>query len=221
MKKWIEKLLEGGSDKIQKATVNQVIKQKEDFLAFDGELELIIVSDNHGAKDGLFSVLKQHPNADYYFHCGDSNLDSSLELMKSFVTVKGNTDYSENYKNNERVGLTSGEHVWITHGHAYAVNNGTTRLIAEATEIPAKTPITHIVLYGHTHIVDVEMKQGVLVINPGSITQPRGGSFIRSYARLVITPKFYTVQIKNALDHTIVREFQFPREWHQSDQDPK
>jgi len=228
MKKWLEKLFGTFFPPVEEEPVDPVIKQKEDFLAFDGKLEVIIVSDNHEAKEGLQDVLHQHPNADYYFHCGDSNLSSDLDLMKPFITVSGNTDYDYDYHDNEWCVLSSGDRIWMTHGHAYSVNRSTEGLVESAIPdaelvIPIKyrTARTSIILYGHTHLVDVKMEKGLLIINPGSIALPRGGTFIRSYARLEITPEVYKIQIKNAKDHTIVEEFQFPREWRQPDRAPE
>lgn len=228
MKKWLEKLFGIKLDTQKVEHVDPIVAQKEAFLAFDDKLEVIIVSDNHEAKTGLENVLETYPDADYYFHCGDSNMDSDLEIMKPFVTVKGNTDYSYNYNPSEWVHLSSGEHVWMTHGHGYEVHRGNEKLVEFATDKGRSSlgpefagPATHMVFYGHTHVVDVAMKEGVLVINPGSIALPRGGTFIRSYARLEITPERYDIQIMNAMDHTIVETFQFPREWRQPNRDPE
>jgi len=234
MKKWIEKWFGTKSEDdlnsenmtiTQSKDIDYAQKQVEDFSTFEDEIEVIIVSDNHEAKEGLASILEEHPDADHYFHCGDSNLDSSMDIMQRFITVKGNTDYTFDYKDKERLALASGDYVLVTHGHLYSVNRGTRGLVEmenfsmfEAMYRKQKPAKTTIIMYGHTHIVDVKMEEKVLVINPGSVALPRGGSSTRTYARLVITPAFYDVEIKNARDHSIVQTFQFPRELHQLDQ---
>jgi len=226
MKKWLENLLGISPKSKEVELVDATIKQKEDFLAFAGKLEIIIVSDNHEAKTGIESVLAHHPDADYYFHCGDSNLDPASEMMKRFIAVKGNTDYSYDFEPQVWVDLPSGERVFMAHGDGHGVHQGIERLITWVTPggfspifSDRKTPVTKIIFYGHTHVVHVTMEQEILVINPGSIALPRGESRIRSYARLEITPECYDIQIINAMDHTIVEEFQFPREWPQLHQD--
>jgi len=171
------------------------------------KLEIIIVSDNHLEKSGLAKVLEYHVGADYFLHCGDSNLKPNLDLMKSFVTVKGNTDFSMNYQNDEVVELATGEQIWMTHGHRFFVNSGTDKLILQAEIM---TPSPAIILYGHTHRVDVRMQKGILIINPGSIAFPRDGIH-RTYAKLQVTPEIYHIQILNIKDHGLIKEFQFPR----------
>lgn len=170
-------------------------------------LEIIIVSDNHLEKSRLEEVLKRHPDADHFLHCGDSNLAPDLSVMQPFVTVKGNTDFLLNYNDHEWVKLVTGETIWLTHGHRFSVTFNTDELIENA-QIMA--PIPEIVLYGHTHKVDVKMQKGILVINPGSITSPRDGIH-RTYARLQVTPELYDIQIFDVKDHQVIKAFQFPR----------
>ncbi|MCL1991151.1 MAG: YfcE family phosphodiesterase [Defluviitaleaceae bacterium] len=218
MKKYLEKVWHVNKNASRKEiALERLSKQKETFLAFDEKVEVIIVSDNHGEKGGLQKVLKQHPNATHYFHCGDSNLAPDLPMMAPFVAVKGNTDYDQNYLEQEWRELASGDQLWMTHGHRYDVRSGTQTLVWNVGRERPKTP-THVILYGHTHIVDVKQESGVLIINPGSIWLPRGGSLIRTYAKLQITPEQYDVQIIDINDHSVVKEFQFPREWHPVDQ---
>ena len=173
----------------------------------DGSLEIIIVSDNHLEKSGLAKVLKYHAGADYFLHCGDSNLQPNLDLMKSFITVRGNTDFLLDYENDEVIELATGEKVWMTHGHRFSVGFGTDHLLTQAELM---NPSPAIILYGHTHKVDVKMQKGILIINPGSIAFPRDGTH-RTYAKLQIIPERYHIQILNIRNHKVVKEFQFPR----------
>ena len=170
-------------------------------------LEIIIVSDNHLDKSRLAKVLKHHSDADHFLHCGDSNLAPSLAVMQPFVTVKGNTDFMLGYNEHEFVKLATGETIWVTHGHRFSVEFNTDELIASAEGME---PSPAIILYGHTHKVDVTMEKDILIINPGSITSPRDGVH-RTYARLQVTPKAYDIQIFDVKGHRIIKEFQFPR----------
>ena len=212
MKEFVEKLFSLNDDKEAEELVQDVETNNEKAF-FDGVLEIIIVSDNHRAKRGLTKVLEYHDRADRFLHCGDSNLEPSDEVMKHFVTVRGNTDYLQGYQEDEFIDLASDERIWITHGHRYSVNSGTRDLVksAKAGRRGAEVPPVDIVVYGHTHRVDVKMQEGVLVINPGSISRPRDGPY-RTYARLLITNDFYDVQILDISDHSVIKEFQFPRE---------
>jgi len=171
------------------------------------KLEIIIVSDNHSEKSGLEKVLEHHADANYFLHCGDSNLQPKLDLIKPFITVKGNTDFWQEYQNDEIIELTTGEKIWMTHGHRFSVNSGTDKLVKYA-EIMNPSPT--IILYGHTHKVDVKMQNGILLINPGSIAFPRDG-IRRTYAKLLVTSEYYDIQILDIQDHGCIKDFQFLR----------
>lgn len=122
--------------------------------------KIIVVSDNHMRTEGLKQILDFHANeVDYFMHCGDSNLEHDHEVMKSFITVKGNTDFMEEYQEQEVVRLASGEHVWIVHGHMHHVNHGLDDLLQATKNFQVKPSV---ILYGHTHRVDVQMIGGCL-----------------------------------------------------------
>jgi len=73
-----------------------------------------------------------------------------------------------------------GRRVLMCHGHLYHVGMGLSTIAQKARDMGA-----NIVLFGHTHVpVNIEEK-GILFLNPGSLTSPRGGSS-RSYALLEI-----------------------------------
>lgn len=58
--------------------------------------------------------------------------------------------------------------VWITHGHNYYVSMGneTIKKVAKQREID-------IVMYGHSHKPVVDESDGVIAVNPGSLSYPR------------------------------------------------
>ena len=171
-------------------------------------IEMVIVSDNHMKTTGLKKVLEYHADTtDYFLHCGDSNLNHDHALMKAFTTVKGNTDFMQKYQNEEKVELVNGELVWIVHGHMHQVNRDVNALLQAAKTFET---IPSIILYGHTHRVDVKMIEGCLIINPGSISSPRDG-MICTYAKLVVTPERYEVAILDVKNHKAIKEFQFPK----------
>ena len=185
--------------------------EAEKIITLDKELPLkmIIVSDNHGKEEQLEEVLTYYPDADCFLHCGDSNLEPDNELMKQFIAVRGNTDYTENYPDEQKIKLASGEMIFIEHGHKSAVEHGPDRLIYN-TMREAKEAKHVIALYGHTHKVDVVTVENLLVINPGSIKSPRDG-VIKTYAKLEITQNEYHVQILDISNHHVVKEFNFDR----------
>lgn len=171
-------------------------------------LVLLIVSDNHMKKDGLASVLARYADeVDYFLHCGDSNLEHNDSVMRPFICVKGNTDVMQQYPEDAVVPLLNGQNVLIVHGHRHRVSINTDELLKAASLYQSEPEI---LLYGHTHCVDVQLRDGRLIVNPGSISSPRDG-IVPTYAKLLITPEAYDVQIFNAKTHEPFKAFQFQR----------
>jgi len=59
--------------------------------------------------------------------------------------------------------------ILLLHGHIEGVNDGLGRIIGAA-----KASAASLVLFGHTHRAFFGKHHGVLAINPGSISRPRG-----------------------------------------------
>ena len=73
-----------------------------------------------------------------------------------------------------------GRRVLMCHGHLYQVGMGLSHIKQKARDMGA-----NIVLFGHTHVPVNMEENGILFLNPGSLTKPRGGSAC-SYALLEI-----------------------------------
>ena len=56
----------------------------------------------------------------------------------------------------------------ITHGHRYYIGMGNEMLKKEAVAQGAD-----IVMYGHTHRPEIEIKDDITILNPGSLSYPR------------------------------------------------
>lgn len=202
------KALSAEEEKATQLCKEMLIKKEPKDTPNPNYTKIIIVSDNHMKTDGLKKILERHlDEVNYFFHCGDSNLDHEHEMMKPFIAVKGNTDFMQKYQEEEVVRLANGEHIWIVHGHLHQVNAGVDALL-QAAKMSEVMP--SVILYGHTHRVDVQMIDGCLIINPGSISAPRDG-IVRTYVELVVAPESYNVTLLDVRSHRKVREFQFPR----------
>ena len=66
--------------------------------------------------------------------------------------------------------------ILMTHGHRYGVKSGYGTALAAAKSMGAQ-----VVLFGHTHIPFMEEREGILMLNPGSLRNPD-----REYAILEI-----------------------------------
>ena len=131
-------------------------------------IQIVLVSDNHMQREGLEYIKKMHSDADYFFHCGDSEM-RKYEL-DGFACVQGNNDDYQEFP--DRLILDIGEHrILLTHGHRDFFF-GHFDMLAEK----AKSFDCDIACFGHSHIYHDEELNGVRLLNPGSIWRNRDGS---------------------------------------------
>lgn len=152
-------------------------------------MKFIVVSDNHGDRDVLVDLVNFYEGkVAAFFHCGDSELKSNDPLWQHFTgVVKGNCDFDAGYKEQETLEI-GGERIYLTHGHLSDVRFGLTHLMMEAKQAEAT-----LCFFGHTHMLGCEKRQGILFLNPGSISQPRGALLFKCYALIDISDKSYQV----------------------------
>ena len=164
-------------------------------------MKYLVVSDNHGDRDVLVDIVSTwEKKVDGMFHCGDSELKDSDVLWNKLVVVAGNCDYQPNFKKDVSLSIES-DRVYMTHGHLFNVNMGLTQLSFAAKEQEAT-----LCFYGHTHKLKAEMVDGILYLNPGSISQPRGMySHLKTYAIVESTDDAIRVDFYTR-DHQIVSE---------------
>lgn len=127
----------------------------------------VVVSDNHSMNNILTDIVSVHDDADVYIHLGDSEFDYNDSELKSYIKIKGNCDYGNDF--HDVYALQQKDiNAFLTHGHLYHVGSGREKLAAEARQADCQ-----IALYGHLHVKRVEVVDGVVCINPGSIAQSR------------------------------------------------
>ncbi len=131
-------------------------------------MKILVVSDNHGDRLIISKLVQKYgETVDGIFHCGDSEFEIDDPLVSKMHIVRGNMDFAAFPEDD----LTRLDHqtILLTHGHLHGVNNGLLNLA-----LFAQTKAANIVLFGHTHQLGVTLNEGVLFVNPGSISQPRG-----------------------------------------------
>lgn len=134
-------------------------------------MKLIAVSDNHGNTYYMEEILSIYEEeVDNWVHCGDSELMEDHPLWQHYKTVSGNMDYAPGFELERLIEFKNYKFL-IIHGHKHAVKRSNEEMKKRAVEEGAS-----IVFYGHTHIPKVEEDEGILFINPGSLTQPRDRS---------------------------------------------
>ena len=114
-----------------------------------------------------------------FVHCGD--VEGREIFIEALVDcpcciVSGNNDFFSDLPREEIIDL-AGKKILVTHGHTYGVSGGTDGIVEAARARGCEA-----VLFGHTHYPEIEMQEGILVINPGSLTFPRQRGRKFSYA---------------------------------------
>src|SRR5690554_6811998 len=131
--------------------------------------KVLLVSDSHGMQQELKDIVAKHQNeVSYFFHCGDSELESDDVCLKPFSVVGGNCDFLGDFPE-ELVKDIDGFRFFVTHGHRHSVKSSFMMLQYRGEETGAQ-----IICFGHTHMLGAEMIHNKLFINPGSLRLPRG-----------------------------------------------
>lgn len=153
-------------------------------------IKIVIVSDSHGNRDTLRYAIRQEQPFQMLIHAGDVEDDIDDILPPKYREyevhcVRGNCDWGNQYPAQDLIAVKGDgwqRNIFVTHGHRYGVRSDDSALLHEA-----RNQLADVAIYGHTHIpVCYEAQDGILVINPGSVTFPRQLDRKRTYAVLFI-----------------------------------
>lgn len=137
-------------------------------------MRILVVSDTHGDYRSLATVLGLlGRSVQALLHLGDGSGDVRAAArcgvpMPPAYGVRGNVD------NDLSVPLlrmfeAEGRLVLAAHGHRYPLGDGVSSLFRAARDAGAKG-----FFFGHTHVPDHQERGGITVLNPGSLSRPRG-----------------------------------------------
>ena len=141
-------------------------------------MRYLIISDTHNNTYYLNRVLDKVGNLDGLFHLGDfDGHECDIQAMVECDTymVGGNNDFFCGLERELLVEI-GGYRIFMTHGHRYGVGYGQDRILEVGKDLAA-----NIVMFGHTHKPLITQKEGLYLINPGSISQPRQEGRIPTY----------------------------------------
>ena len=150
-------------------------------------MKLIILSDSHGDREAIRTVIDRHQaDADGFAFLGDG-LEEFQDITapltdKKILGVCGNNDFSmrsRGFREQLEISL-EGHRLLLVHGHRYSVKRDLLPLAMEARQAGAD-----IALYGHTHAAAQIKRNGIFFFNPGSLRYPWNG--IPSYGILELT----------------------------------
>jgi putative phosphoesterase len=134
-------------------------------------LRIGVLSDTHGRLTLARKAVPLMGDIQLLIHAGDFYHDALKlggEFQLSATAVIGNCDLGVNGPKEEQ--LDVGEmRIFITHGHLYRAKSGLLNLYLRAKELGAD-----VVIFGHTHVPEIEYCDGICLFNPGSISLPRG-----------------------------------------------
>ena len=146
-------------------------------------MRILIVSDTHGRHGNLDEVLEKEGEIDLLIHLGDvEHEDDYIQAIAGCPThiVAGNNDYFSFLPSEKEVRIGQYK-VFLTHGHNYYVSMDTSRIRREALHRGVD-----IVMFGHTHRPYLDVKEDVIVLNPGSLSYPRQEGRQPSYIMMEI-----------------------------------
>lgn len=133
-----------------------------------------IISDTHRFTKAIDEAINYLLDCDMIVHAGD-NIDDADYIQAvtdiPVVAVKGNCDYYSDPGKDEEIFIVENKRIFVCHGHNYGIKYTLSDLLEKALNSDI-----NIVIFGHSHVPCYEEIQGVIFINPGSISLPRGGS---------------------------------------------
>lgn len=146
-------------------------------------MKILIVSDTHRKNDLYVKLCEELAPLDMVIHCGDIEGSEYIinEAAKCPVKmVAGNNDFFADTKRDEEFSIGQYK-IWLTHGHHYYVS-----MDNEILKDEARSRGIDIVMYGHTHKPVIDIDNGVVALNPGSLTYPRQEGRLPSYIIMTI-----------------------------------
>ncbi len=156
--------------------------------------KILVISDTHGRTKNLEKILPKEKPLDYLFHLGDVGKDADyIEVLAECpcAFVAGNNDFYSDLPA-ERLPKIEDIRFFMTHGHQYYVNAYQSLLAKTAKEKGAS-----VALFGHTHVPFCKEIDGVLVLNPGSLSLPRQERSVPTYMVLHVQGEKIETELKH------------------------
>lgn len=144
-------------------------------------MKAIVFSDSHGRLDNIKEVLRLHSDHEAVFHLGDSQGDEErLKRLTPYPVymVRGNCDYYSSPCKDSLLIEWGGKRIAMCHGHRQIGYGGG----LDGLYVFGRSQEADIVMFGHTHRPLLEEAEGMIFLNPGSISNPRQENKIPTYA---------------------------------------
>jgi uncharacterized protein len=128
-------------------------------------VKIIVLSDTHKSVELCAQSLAAEKPADLLINLGDyveDGLELSERMGMELVAVRGDNDFTAG--ENERELEIPGLKIFLAHGHSYNIDDGLDEIYDESVRRGAR-----LVLFGHSHRPVIHERDGVLLLNPGSL----------------------------------------------------
>lgn len=142
-------------------------------------MKILVISDTHGKIDEALNLIKNMDKPELIIHLGDYVEDGEKIEKETGIKVelvRGNGDIFNRKYEDDRLLEIGGKRIFLTHGHKYRVKYHILNLLYKAEELKAD-----IALFGHTHVPLIVKEDSIMVMNPGSISFPRGYENPKTY----------------------------------------
>lgn len=144
-------------------------------------MRILVLSDSHGNAPGILKAIELQPSAEVILYLGDGERDTLAIARqypdKKLIQVSGNCDFAPSHSLEKTVVL-NGCKIFLCHGHTCHVKSGLDELAHRASAAGC-----NVALFGHTHQPLVNYRDGLYLMNPGSI----GCGCPRTYGIIDIT----------------------------------
>lgn len=164
-------------------------------------MQIIIMSDNHRDEEIVRDVLRQNPQAERYYLLGDSEMRKHVLVNLGVISVKGNYPFEPKLPK-ELILTIEGVRVLMVHGHKQHVKTGIERIKQYAYDKDSQ-----LVFFGHTHKYRIYDAGEMILVNPGSLTLPRG-HHEKTYAKATINKNHVRVEIIDVDNQKTLNSFE-------------
>lgn len=133
-------------------------------------LRIGVISDTHGRIAAGRKAVSLMGEVQLLIHAGDGYRDALIlgqEFRLPVTAVVGNCDWGTRGPKEEQLEI-GGVRILVTHGHLYRAKSGCLSLGLRGRELGV-----NVVIFGHTHLPEIEFWDGIHLFNPGSAALPR------------------------------------------------
>ena len=137
-------------------------------------MKILITADTHGNYVPISDYILANDDIDLLIHAGDGVDDVKnihYETDIAYYVVKGNNDFFANESYDKIIDIDK-QRIFLSHGHRYNIDFTYENILEKA-----KSESCDIIIFGHIHKYVNEIKNDILLLNPGSPYLARDGFY--------------------------------------------